>query len=53
MKNAKPDKKTLTVSLDMELYNFFVKHAERERRTMAGILREHILTLKRQQEPTA
>jgi len=43
----KPAKKSLTIQLDRELYEFFVKYAEEERDTMAGILRKHILDLKR------
>ena len=44
------DKKTLTVQLDTELYEFFAKYAKDERDTMAGILRKHILELKRAEE---
>lgn len=46
----KTDKKTLTVQLDKELYEFFTKYAEEERDSMAGIIRKHILDLKRASE---
>lgn len=36
--------------LDKELYEFFSAHAKQERQTMAGILRTHVLSLKKQAE---
>ena len=45
----KPGKKVITVQLDKELYDFFIRYAEEERDTMAGIVRKHILDLKRRQ----
>lgn len=46
----KPEKKTITMDVDRELYEFFKMFADHERDTMAGILRKHILALMRQQD---
>jgi hypothetical protein len=46
----KPKKKILTIGLDNDLYAFFVEYAKEERDTMAGIIRRHILELKRGSE---
>ena len=46
----KPGKKSITMELDRELYEFFRDYAEKERDTMAGILRRHILDLMKQQQ---
>lgn len=46
----KPKKTGITLQLDPELYQFFSAYAEQERSTMAGILRQYVLELKRRQE---
>ena len=46
----KPEKKTITMNVDRDLYEFFKLYADNERDTMAGILRKHILALMRQQD---
>jgi len=46
----KPGKKSITMELDRELYDFFSEYAEKERDTMAGILRRYILSLMKQQQ---
>jgi uncharacterized protein (DUF4415 family) len=46
----KPGKKNITLQLDQELYDFFSQYAKEERDTMAGILRKHVLELKRAEE---
>ena len=46
----KPGKKSITLQLDKELYDFFSEYADEERDTMAGMLRKHVLELKRAEE---
>ncbi len=46
----RPTKKTLTITLDWELYEFFVNYAKAERVPMTSILRTYILSLKRAHE---
>lgn len=45
----KPGKKSITMEVDRELYEFFKEYADKERDTMAGILRRHILDLMKRQ----
>lgn len=46
----KPGKKSITMEIDRELYDFFKEYADKERDTMAGILRRHILDLMKQRQ---
>ena len=46
----KPKKTGITLTLDSELYEFFSRYAEDERKSMSGILREYVLSLKRIEE---
>ena len=50
-KSGRPMKQHgITLKLDSELYEFFSEYADRERTTMAGILRTYVLSLLKKAE---